>query len=238
MEKTIYPTDEEAKETILDIGKRMYIKNFVAANDGNISCRVGEDTIWVTPTGVSKGYMAKDILVKMSLDGEILESGALGPSSEIKMHILIYRENPEVMGVTHAHPVVCTSFAVAGIALDKAIYPEALVTLGSVPCLHYETPGSHGVVDSIRPYCKTYHALLLGNHGALSWGRSLTEAFYRMEAMEHYAAILMNTGVLGRANVLSHDQIGELVKIRQSIGITTGKIPEGVPKATNLEDIL
>ncbi|MCL2816481.1 MAG: class II aldolase/adducin family protein [Oscillospiraceae bacterium] len=235
----MYLTDSEAKSAILDIGKRMYMKNFVASNDGNISCRVGDDLIWATPSGVSKGYMAEETLVKMRLDGTIISAGELPPTSEIKMHMRVYEENPEVTGVTHAHPPVCTSFAIAGIALDKAIYPEAFVNLGIVPCVHYETPGSQGVPDSVAPYCRDYNALLLGNHGALSWGRTLTEAFYRLEAMEHYAMILMYTNyIIGKANMLSKGQIEELAEIKKSLGITAGGVPAGADRAQNLEDVV
>jgi L-fuculose-phosphate aldolase len=234
-----FPTDHEAKQTILEVGRRMYMKNFVAANDGNISCKVDDDIIWTTPTGVSKGFMDEDMLVKMRLDGTVLSTGPLKPSSEIKMHIRVYKENPEVMGVTHAHPPICTSFAIAGIGLDKAIYPEALVNLGTVPCVHYETPGSQGIPDSIAPYCRDYNAVLLGNHGALSWGKSLIEAFYRLEAMEHYALILMYTGnIIGKANVLSCDQVKELLDIRKSLGINAGGVPPCAPKPTNLKDVV
>ena len=118
-----YPTDAQARKLILEVGRRMYEKNFVAANDGNISCRVSEDTIWTTPTGVSKGFMTEEMLVKMRLDGTVLEQGESGPSSEVKMHIRIYQENPLAQAVCHAHPPVSTSFAIAGMALDRAIYP-------------------------------------------------------------------------------------------------------------------
>ena len=234
----VYISDAEAKKGIIEVGRKMYEKNFVAANDGNISCRVGENVIWTTPTGVSKGDLTEDILVKMTLDGQILE-GTRKPSSEVKMHIRAYREDPEIMGVCHAHPPVCTSFAIAGIGLDRAIYPEALVNLGTVPCVHYEAPGSQGIPDSIAPYVKGYNGVLLGNHGAVSWGKTLTDAWFRLESMEHYAMILMYTGnILGKANVLSCDQVRELGEIRRHLGITTGGVPECAPVATNLHDVV
>jgi L-fuculose-phosphate aldolase len=240
METHRFPSDYEAVEEILEIGRRMYAKNFVAANDGNISCRVTPDVIWATPTGVSKGFMKAETLVKMRIDGTVLRSGPLKPSSEIKMHLRLYNENPAIMGVTHAHPPICTSYAIAGIGLDKAIYPEALVNLGTVPCVHYETPGSQGIPDSIAPYCKDYNALLLANHGALSWGPTLMEAFYRLEAMEHYAMVLMYTGhIIGRANVLSCDQVRELFKIRERLGITGGGAPPCcAEQPANLRDVV
>lgn len=234
-----YPTDDEAKKLICEIGRRMYQKNFVAANDGNISCKVDEDMIWATPTGVSKGFMTEDMMVKLRLDGTVLSQGELGPSSEIKMHLRVYNENPEVMGVCHAHPPVSTSFAIAGMSLDRAIYPEALVNLGTVPCVHYETPGSQGIPDSIAPYCRDYNAVLLANHGALAWGRSLMEAWYRLESTEHYAMVIMYTGnIIGKANVLSCDQVGELMEIRKRMGMTAGGMPACTARPTNTQDVV
>ncbi len=234
-----YPTDLEAKRLIVEIGKRMYAKNFVAANDGNISVKVADDLIWTTPTGVSKGFMSEDEMVKMRLDGTVVSQGARGASSEVKMHLRIYNENPAAHGVCHAHPPVSTSFAIAGISLDKAIYPEALVNLGTVPCVHYEAPGSQGIPDSVAPYAKDYNALLLANHGAVAWGSSLMEAWYRLEATEHYAMILMYTGnIIGKANVLSCEQVNDLIEIRSKLGITSGGIPPCSARATNLEDVL
>ena len=234
-----YPTDGEAKRLIVEIGKRMYAKNFVAANDGNISVKVDDDLIWTTPTGVSKGFMAEDEMVKMRLDGTVVSQGARGASSEVKMHLRIYQENPAARGVCHAHPPVSTSFAIAGISLDRAIYPEALVNLGTVPCVHYEAPGSQGIPDSVAPYAKDYNALLLANHGAVAWGPSLMEAWYRLEATEHYAMILMYTGnIIGKANVLSCEQVSDLIEIRSKLGITSGGVPPCSARATNLEDVL
>lgn len=234
-----YPTDGEAKKLIVDIGRRMYQKNFVAANDGNISCKVDDDIIWTTPTGVSKGFMSEEMLVKMRTDGTVLSQGERGPSSEVKMHLRIYNENPEARGVCHAHPPISTSFAIAGIGLDRAIYPEALVNLGTVPCVHYEAPGSQGIPDSIAPYVRDYNALLLANHGAVAWGGSLMEAWYRLESTEHYAMVIMYTGnIIGKANVLSCEQVSELIEIRKKLGITSGGIPPCAEKATNTVDVV
>ena len=232
-----YPTDAEAKKMIVEIGRRMYIKNFVAANDGNISCKVDDKTIWATPTGVSKGFMSEDEMVKMRLDGTIINQGERAPSSEVKMHLRIYNERKDVMAVCHAHPPIATSFAIAGMALNKAIYPEAIVNLGIVPCVHYEKPGSEKLPDSIAPYIRDYNALLLANHGVVTWGTSLIEAWYRLESTEHYAMITMySTNIIGKANVLSCDQVNELIQIRKKMGITSGGVPSGVVNPSNLID--
>ena len=238
MKSEEWPSDGEAREALLEIGRRMYAKNYVAANDGNISCKVA-DGIWATPTGVSKGFMREDELVKLRPDGAVLYAGAREVSSEIKMHLRVYTENAAAGGVTHAHPPYCTAFAIAGLGLDRAIYPEALVNLGVVPCVHYETPGSQGIPDSIAPYCLTHNAALLANHGALSWGKSVIEAFYRLESMEHYARLLAITGkMLGRARLLSESQIAELLEIRARLSGAAGGAPEeggeGVPQGDTL----
>lgn len=210
-----YISDCEAKRMIVEIGKRMFLKGYVAANDGNISIRVGPSTIWVTPTGVSKGYMEPDMMVKLDLDGKMI-SGDRKETSEVMLHLRVYNENPEVMAVVHAHPPVATSFAVAGIPLDRPVLTEAILTLGSVPIAPYATPGTDEVPNSITPFVRSHNAVLLANHGAVAWGRDVVEAYYRLESLEHYATVMMYTGhVIGRANELTCDQVSKLVQIRE-----------------------
>ena len=220
-----YKSDFEAKKAILDIGRRMYAKGFVASNDGNISCRVGPNTIWTTPTGVSKGFMTQDMLVKMDLDGKVL-MGRLKPSSEIKMHLRVYQENPRLQAVTHAHPPMATCFAIAGQPLDAAILTEAILSLGTIPVARYATPGTQEVPDSIAPFVNHYNGVLLANHGALTWGDDIYQAFYRLESVEYYATILMYTGnIIGQQNHLSCEQVDRLLEIRKNMGITGGGVP-------------
>lgn len=220
-----YLGDYEAKQMILEVGRRMYLKNFVASNDGNISCKVGDNELWTTPTGVSKGYMTEDMLVKVDLDGNILR-GNSKPSSELKMHLRVYKENPEVKAVVHAHPPVATSFAIAGIPLSRAILPEAVVQLGEVPVAQYATPGTQEVPDSVAPFCKTHNGVLLANHGALTWGNDPMQAYFRMESLEYYALVMMYTGsIIGQANELSCEQVDRLVDTRTKLGISTGGRP-------------
>lgn len=237
---TNFPSVFEAKEQILEIGRRMYQKGFVAANDGNISCKIAPDIILTTPTGVSKGFMDQDMIVKMTLEGEILSGDSkYKPSSEVKMHIKAYKENPEIMAVTHAHPPVATSFAIAGIGLDQPILTEALLALGSVPIAKYATPGTDEVPNSIAPFCKDYNAVLLANHGALTWGGDLMQAFYRLESVEYYATIMMYTGnIIGKANMLSCDQIVPLLETREKLGIKGGGVPSCAVQTTNDRDVL
>lgn len=222
------PDDKAARQAILEIGGRMYQRGFVAANDGNISCKTADGAVWATPSGVSKGFMREEDLVKMSLDGQVLLRGALPPSSESGMHLRVYRENPDVGGVAHAHPPLSTAFAVAGQGLDAAVYPEAVVTLGVVPCLPYATPGTPAVAEGVAACCRAYNAVLLGSHGPVAWGRTLLEAFYRLEAIEHYAALLVHLGLgPGPARILTEGEVAELIRIRERLGITTGGVPRG-----------
>ncbi len=233
-----YMSDFEAKNAIIDIGKRMYARGFVAANDGNISCKVGPNAIWATPTGVSKGFMKPEMLVKLDLTGKVLQ-GSSRPSSEIKMHLRVYEENPNVMAVTHAHPPIATAFAVAGIGLEKPILTEGVTTLGVVPVAKYATPGTQEVPDSIAPFVNSYNAVLLSNHGALTWGKDAYEAFYRLESVEYYASLLMYTGnIIGKQNPLSCGQVQTLIDNRKNFGITTGGTPPCSCEATNMQDVI
>jgi L-fuculose-phosphate aldolase len=200
--------DRQAKNAIVDIGKRMYQKNFVAANDGNISYRVG-NLIWMTPTGVSKGFLTEDMLILMDLEGRVV-AGERAPSSEAGMHLRVYRENPEVFGVVHAHPPAATAFAIARTPLDEPLYPEALVNLGSIPVAPYATPGTPQVPESIAPFCKGYKGVLLANHGLLTWGKTLLEGWYRMESAEQFARIQLYVRQLGGGIALTDEQIEKL----------------------------
>ncbi|MGL4382782.1 MAG: class II aldolase/adducin family protein [Bacilli bacterium] len=217
-----YFSDEEAKKAICDIGQRMYLRNFVAANDGNISIRVAANEVWTTPTGVSKGYLKPEMLVKVDLKGNVIE-GLLKPSSELKMHLRVYELNDQALAVTHAHPIAATSFAIARQQLDLAILPEAIVFLGVVPIASYAKPGSAAIPDSITPFVKDYNVCLLANHGALTWGKDIYEAFYRMESLEHYANILINTKYIIRAYTeLNTREVNDLMDIRKDLGIENG----------------
>ena len=222
-----FPSDYEAKQAILEVGRRMYMKNFVAANDG---------TIWCTPTGVSKGYMTDDMLVLMDLDGNVLK-GNLKPSSEVKMHLRVYKENPKMNAVVHAHPPAATSYAIAGLPLNHAILTEAVMGIGEIPIAPYAMPGTEEVPNSIAPYVTTHNGCLLANHGALAWGKDVMEAWMRMESIEYYALVSMYThGLLGQANELTCDQVDRLIQRRTNSGIMTGGRPlcrncnaDGVP---------
>ena len=220
-----YLSEKQAKKAIIDIGQRMYVRNFVAANDGNISVKTGDNEVWATPTGVSKGYMKKKMLVKVDLDGNILE-GTCKPSSELKMHLRAYQENEEIRAVCHAHPPVCTCYAIAGIPLTAPVLAEAVITLGDVPIAPYAKLGSREVPEAVAPFCPTHNGILLANHGAVTWAEEPYAAWYRLESMEYYANILLITEhILGRQNLLTDEQVGALLAMREKFGIKRGGVP-------------
>lgn len=213
-----YPTDAQAKAAILDAGRKIYQRGLVAANDGNLSVRVGENALWVTPTGVSKGSMTEEMLVKLDLDGNLLE-GVRKPSSETKMHLRIYQEDPLVRAVVHAHPPAATAFAAAGLPLDRPVLQEAVVQLGAVPVAPFALPGSQGVADSVAPYCRQYRALLLEYHGAVTWGDSMEQAHYRLECLEQLATVTLHLRTLGCDRQMPDALVRELEGLRPAWGI-------------------
>ena len=214
-----YPDEVSVRRDIVEAGRRMYVRGFVCANDGNISARLSDNVIVATPAGVSKGFMTEDMLVKMDLDGNVLE-GASMPSSEIKMHLAILRRSPEIISVCHAHPPVSTTFAAAGVALDKAFLQETAVSLGVIPLAKYAMPGSNELAEGAAGFCLDYHGVLLEHHGPVSWGGSVMQALYRMESIEYTATIAMYSRIMGFDRTMSQEQIKELLTLRPGLGIT------------------
>jgi L-fuculose-phosphate aldolase len=194
---------DSLRQDIVEIGKRLWTRGFVASNDGNISVKIGADRLLCTPASVSKGFMTAEMMVITDLDGKLV-SGAPGrkPSSEIQMHLVAYRERPDVGAVVHAHPPLSTGFAVAGIPLDRAVLAEVVTTLGSIPIAEYGTPSTRELAESVAPYVKAHDGLLLANHGALALGRDLFGAYYKMETIEHFAKISLVARMLGREHLL------------------------------------
>ena len=210
----------EAKNQIVEIGRRMWQKEWVAANDGNISCKISNDEFVCTPTGVSKGFMDVGDIIVVDGEGRKKSGGPLNPSSEIKMHLHVYRERPDVYAVCHAHPPTATGFAVAGYSLDQCVLPEVAIVLGQIPCVPYGLPSTDEIPKAIAPYLQNTNAVLLANHGALSWGNSLTQAYHRMETLEHFAKILLVSVQLGKVNLFTKEQVQALESLRDQFGLT------------------
>jgi len=202
-------TYQAERELICRIGKLLYDRGYVAANDGNISVRVGDHLV-LTPSGVSKGRMTPDMLLVTDLEGNVLE-GNRHPTSEGKMHLAVYRNRPDVQAVVHAHPSVSTAFAACRKGLETPYLAELVVGLGTVPCTpEFAMLSTDEVPKSVVPYLPDHNAVLLANHGALTWGGDLWEAFDRMETVEHTAKILMNIQQLGGGVPLTEEQVAQL----------------------------
>ena len=227
----------EIKKEICDIGKRIYDHGFVAANDGNISVKVGPNEFYCTPTGVSKGFMTPDMIIKIDANGNKID-GKLNPSSEIKMHMRVYQERPDANAVVHAHPPVATAFTVAGVELDQYILPEAILTIGNVPTCDYGMPSTMEIPESLMPYIQKHDAFLLKNHGALTVGNSLTKAWFVMDEVEYFAKVSKLALEIGQMKIggdvqeLTCDQLEKLMELRVKMQIP-GKHP-GCKKCPNL----
>lgn len=218
-------SEYEIKKEICEIGKRIYDKGMVASNDGNISVKLSDNEFLCTPTGVSKGFMTPEYICKVDKDGKVLQANAgFKPSSEIKMHMRVYKERPDVKSVVHAHPIYATSFAIAGIPLTQPIMPEAVIALGCVPIAEYGTPSTEEIPNAVAKYLPYYDAVLLENHGALTFSDSLLAAYHKMESVEFYAKLLYISKQLGGPKELSEEQVQRLYEIRRQFGMT-GKHP-------------
>jgi len=214
----------QARQELLEIGRRLWLRGFVAANDGNLSVRLDGGRLLATPTGLSKGFMQPEDLVVTDLEGAVLE-GRGRPSSELGMHLEVYRGRPDVRAVVHAHPPVATAFAVAGLPLDQCLLPEMVLSLGAIPVAPYGTPSTDEIPASIRPFVPRCDAVLLANHGAVTWADSLLGAFYRMETLEHTATITHHAMALGRLNPLPAAEVEKLGALRARYGLTGRVLP-------------
>src|SRR4051812_7624996 len=212
-------TPESAlRAEMVEVGRRMYAREMTDSNAGNLSARLGADRLLMTPKSVCKGFMTPDMMCITDLEGRKLQ-GDRDPSSEMLMHLEVYRQRPDVQAVVHAHPPTATGFAVAGIPLDRAVLAEVLTTLGSIPIAEYATPSTRELPDAVRRYIMAHDGMLLANHGALTVGPDLYAAYYKMETIEHFAKISLVARQLGRENLLSRDEVNRLQDLRGTYGI-------------------
>src|ERR1700756_5496334 len=183
-------TEQEYRQDIVDIGRLVFQKGWVAANDGNITIRLDAERILATPTGVCKGMMHPDDLIIVDMKGNKI-SGRAERTSEIAMHLTVYELRPDIRSVLHAHPPVSTGFATAGKPLNLALLPEVVIGLGCVPLAAYGLPGTPALTEGMLPYIPKYDAILMANHGAVAYGEDVFQAFHRMEIVEHFARIAL-----------------------------------------------
>lgn len=207
------PTERKHREEIVRYGRMLHEKGFVAAMDGNLSVRLKQDRILVTPTGLSKGSMRPADLVIVDLEGKQV-AGRRNVTSEIGMHLMIYRSRADVKAIVHAHPPTATGFAAAGIALTEPLVCEVVMGLGCIPLARYGTPGTAELAQSLEPYVSKYDAILMSNHGVVAYGDTIEHAYMKMETVEHFAQISLVTHMLGRQQPLQEREIEKLLLAR------------------------
>lgn len=211
--------EQTARREMVRVGRAMYERGYVVSSDGNLSVRLADDRIIATPTMHSKGRLTEDALAITDLDGKPLNDRRA--SSELLMHLLIYREREDVRAVCHAHPPHGTAFAVAGLAIDEPILSEVILALGCVPLAEYGTPSTAELTDAMQPLVRHHNALLMANHGAVAYGADIWQAFDRMETLEHTARIAILARTLGGARSLPIDAIEKLINVRERAGYLT-----------------
>lgn len=228
-------TEKELRQDIIEVGKLVFQKGWVAANDGNISIRMGEDHLLCTPTGVSKGLMQPDDLIVCDMKGNKIY-GTKERTSEVAMHLTVYELRPDIRAVVHAHPPVATGYATAGKALNLALLPEVIIGLGCVPLADYGLPGTPALTDGMLPFIPKYDAIMMANHGAVCYGEHVWKAYFRMETVEHYARIAFVAEMLGGATLLPKTEVQKLFDSRTRYGVKArAGVEPGCPLAA--EDI-
>ncbi len=219
----ILKSEDEHRRDICTVGRWVYARNFVAATDGNISVRLDSSRILTSPTAICKGMMSADDLVVTDLKGKRI-SGRRAPSSELAMHLLIYGRRPDVHAVCHAHPPTATGYAAARIPLNRAIISEVVLSLGCIPVAPYATPGSPELIEALAPLVQNNDALLMANHGVVTYGQDLLTSFFRMETVEHFAQVSLVTELLGKQSLLSGGDVEKLLAARVRYGTATASL--------------
>jgi L-fuculose-phosphate aldolase len=237
---SIYPgalkSEEDHRRDICSVGRMMHDRGYVAACDGNVSVRLDPRHILTTPTGMCKGMLTTEDLVITDLDGKKV-AGRRNPSSELAMHLLIYARRPEVNAVCHAHPPTATGYAAAGMPLNKALLCELVIALGSVPVAPYGMPGTSELAGSIEPLVQSYDAILLANHGVVTFGADLMTSYFRMETTEHFARVALVTEMLGKQVLLSGGDVERLFAARARYGLQSPSVPQpGAPLTSETTD--
>ena len=204
---------KEVRNSIIHVCRRVYEHGMVASNDGNVTARVGDDRVLVTPTGMSKGYLSTEDLVLTDMDGVPVEDNGRKVTSEIKIYLKIYSQREDVRAAVHAHPLYATAYAACGRTVESRVLPESVLSLGEVPLVPYGTPGTAELAERIGEYLDGCEVFLLENHGALALGTDVLSAYHRMECLEHTARIIYLARELGEVQILSPERIGELFKV-------------------------
>jgi len=206
-------TEHHLRREIIRCGALLHTSGFIAATDGNLSVRLDDNRVLVTPTGMSKGMMKTSDLVIVDMEGRKLK-GRREVTSEIGMHLLVYRMRPDVNAVVHAHPRTATGFAAAGIALNQPLVCEVVIGLGQIPLAPYGTPGTPELAETLKPLIPDFDAILMANHGVVAYGTDLQSAYMKMETVEHFSQITLVTHLLGKQQPLDVAHLGKLLAVR------------------------
>jgi L-fuculose-phosphate aldolase len=231
------PSERQYRREITLFGRALHERGYVAAMDGNLSVRLDERHILATPTSMCKGMMKPSDMVIVDMEGRRVE-GRRDVSSEIAMHLLIYRQRPDVRGVVHAHPPTATGFAAAGVPLNQPLVCEVVIGLGSIPLAKYGTPGTPELTAALAPLVPQYDAILMSNHGVVAYGADLHHAYMKMETVEHFAQIALVTHLLGRQQPLGSEELGKLMAARSKYqgSRSAAPLPLAVPFAGEADD--
>ena len=225
------------KEEMCEVGRRIWVKGFCAGNEGNHSVRIGPDRVLCTPTGISKGFLKPDDICTVDMEGKQV-AGKRKRTSEILMHLAIYKARPDVKAVVHSHPPHATAFAIAGVELPTCIHPEAEVFLGAVKTAKYVTPGDTRLGESILPYVKDANTILLQNHGSVTFDKDLEGAYYKLEIVDAYARILILAKQIGSIRPLDAGEMKELLELKQRFGLDEPRLKDGGKGMTCSTDFL
>lgn len=212
--------EHELRQEMVRLGRLMWERGYVAATDGNLSARLGHGRLLVTASGLSKGFLTVDDLTVIDLEGQPLSSfrgRGQRASSEIQMHLEVFRQRPDVHAVVHAHPPASTAFSIAGVSLARCVIPEVVVTLGAIPTADYATPGTAEVPRSIQQVIQDHDAIIMAHHGSLTVGKTLWEAYLRLEKVEHTAQITLMAQQLGQVRTLSPEAVDKLAEKRREL---------------------
>lgn len=224
MNTMLYPNEQNLRQEIVQIGRLMYEKGFIAASDGNVSARIGHDRLLITPSGLHKGLLEPEQLLIVDMDGEVkgprtTVNRRLKPTSELPMHLEAYRQRPDIDAVVHAHPPITIALSIAGIPMADCLLPEVIVFLGIIPTTEYATPSGKENVRAIHDFIKHHDGIVLKRHGSLTVGDSPMQAFMRLETMEQQARIRFMLAQLGTHNPMPAEEVRKLLQMRQQMGL-------------------
>ena len=216
-----WPEEElRLRSAICRIGELCYQRSYIVGADGNISARLGDGSILITPSGAMKGFLEPHQIAHIDLDGHLLDAGPR-PSSEVGIHLVAYQERPEMKAVLHAHPPHAVAMTIAGVDLQAPFIPEIIVTIGGIPTAQFGTPGTPELAESIRAIVRCSDTVLMSNHGSVTLGANLMEAYKKLDMVEHTARILYLAHTVGPARPLPPEYVAKLLATREALGIRT-----------------